>query len=311
MPYRLTVAVHMLGAIVLAVGINDIFKPQPSIMVAFIGFIIMRLALISQWLRAAKQHPERRKTCMAYAIGTTLAQVGWVLTLVLSGYLQLMAFALMVGVEAAVPYIAERQGQTPWRPHHIAERYGLLVIIVLGECITGIINIVSETAHDGLDTWITTTFPVIVSALSIVFSMWWTYFKLPLGELLEHHRNKAFTFGYIHYFVFASLAALGAGLGLLANYMTDESNMLLAQTVLFTIATACGLYLLLISIINMLLFKQRWASLKLLAIAIITPAIPMGLFLAGIPLRWAIFAAIIAPALYTYVLKASPKEVTA
>ena len=55
----------MLGAIVLAVGINDIFKPQPSIMVAFIGFIIMRLALISQWLRAAKQHPERRKTCMA------------------------------------------------------------------------------------------------------------------------------------------------------------------------------------------------------------------------------------------------------
>ena len=37
-------------------------------------------------------------------------------------------------VEFAGPWIAERRkGGTPWHPHHIAERYGLLVIIALGE----------------------------------------------------------------------------------------------------------------------------------------------------------------------------------
>ena len=56
-PYRLTVTVHMLGAIILAVGVNDIFKPEPDVKVAFIGFLIMRLALLSQWLRAAAHLP--------------------------------------------------------------------------------------------------------------------------------------------------------------------------------------------------------------------------------------------------------------
>ena len=30
-----------------------------------------------------------------------------------------------------------RYGGTPWHPHHVAERYGLLVIICLGEAILG------------------------------------------------------------------------------------------------------------------------------------------------------------------------------
>ena len=43
-------------------------------------------------------------------------------------------------VEFAGPWIAERRkGGTPWHPHHIAERYGLLVIIALGEGIIGTI----------------------------------------------------------------------------------------------------------------------------------------------------------------------------
>ena len=34
-----------------------------------------------------------------------------------------------------MPVWAERAGPTTWHPHHIAERYGLFTLIVLGESI--------------------------------------------------------------------------------------------------------------------------------------------------------------------------------
>ena len=41
-------------------------------------------------------------------------------------------------IEFAGPFIAERgKGGTPWHAHHIAERYGLLTIITLGEGVIG------------------------------------------------------------------------------------------------------------------------------------------------------------------------------
>lgn len=55
------------------------------------------------------------------------------------------AFVLGLGAgELLVPVIAERlDGGTPWHPHNIAEHYGLLVIITLGEVILGTILAIS------------------------------------------------------------------------------------------------------------------------------------------------------------------------
>ena len=47
-------------------------------------------------------------------------------------------------LEVGGPYLAEtRRGGTPWHAHHIAERYGLFTIIVLGECVLGATNAVA------------------------------------------------------------------------------------------------------------------------------------------------------------------------
>ena len=60
---------------------------------------------------------------------------------------------------------------------------------------------------------------VVAGGLLIVFSMWWFYFDLPAREIVERAREQfeerlsaAITWGYGHYFVFASVAATGAGL---------------------------------------------------------------------------------------------------
>ena len=70
-----------------------------------------------------------------------MSQIGWVvLALVETSVGAMFAWAaVLVLVESGGPILAERKsdGGTPWHPHHIAERYGLMVIITLGEGLLG------------------------------------------------------------------------------------------------------------------------------------------------------------------------------
>ena len=59
---------------------------------------------------------------------------------------------MLILFELAGPLFAElRYGRTPWHPHHIAERYGLLVIITLGEIVLGTILAISAVVEE--DGW--------------------------------------------------------------------------------------------------------------------------------------------------------------
>ncbi len=51
----------------------------------------------------------------------------------------------------------------------------------------------------------------------LVLCLWWMYFLLPSGEALHQHRERGFAWGYGHFFVFASVAAMGAGLEVVAD----------------------------------------------------------------------------------------------
>ena len=145
--FRLLTLLQMVGVLVLALGVADVFESVDArevihneVLVG--GYVVMRIAMVGQWLRAARQDPERRAASMAYAAWIVVAQAGWVV--VAAAQLELLPMmllaALLIAVEVTGPYVAEtRRGGTPWHPHHIAERYGLLVIIALGEAILGTI----------------------------------------------------------------------------------------------------------------------------------------------------------------------------
>ena len=112
-----------------------------------LGYVVMRVAMVAQWLRAARQNPERRRACLTYVVAISIAQLGWIVLIVANMTLAASAaFAVvLVLIELAGPVLAERRaGGTPWHAHHIAERYGLLVIIALGEGIIGTVAAVSR-----------------------------------------------------------------------------------------------------------------------------------------------------------------------
>jgi low temperature requirement protein LtrA len=94
------------------------------------GYVVMRIAMGFQWLRAATQNPQRRSACLTYLTTILVAQAGWVLLLLVEASVSVaVTLLLMVPLalsEVCGPWIAEtRKGGTPWRVHHIAERCGL------------------------------------------------------------------------------------------------------------------------------------------------------------------------------------------
>jgi len=207
--YRLLTFVQIAGVLVIASGVERAFSELDYATVT-VGYLILRIGLVAQWLRVAVEHPDRRQTALRYALGVTLVQIGWVSRLFLPPELGMAAFAPLVVLELLVPVWAESTGRpTPFHRGHIAERYGLFTIIVLGECILAASTAVQEAVSaGGLSLQLLT---LAAGGLLLVLAMWWAYFKHDSAAEPTELR-QAFIWGYGHYFVFAAVAATGAGL---------------------------------------------------------------------------------------------------
>jgi low temperature requirement protein LtrA len=207
-PYRLLTMLQMAGVLVLAAGIPSAFVHFDYTIIT-VGYFIMRIGLVAQWVRAAVEHPEGRRTALRYATAISVLQIGWWLKLFVPT-LAIPATLLLIALELCVPPWAERSGKTTWHPHHIAERYGLFTIIVLGESVlASTVGLQRALDSSGLG-WPLVS--VAIAGLVLLFALWWLYFLEPSGDGLEEHRELSFLWGYGHYWIFASLAALGAGL---------------------------------------------------------------------------------------------------
>ncbi|MCP1428854.1 low temperature requirement protein LtrA [Microbacterium foliorum] len=220
--YRVTTIVQMGGVLVFAAGIPAAFE-RGDFTMPVIGYIVMRIAMVGQWLRASRGAGELRAATIRYAVGIAAVQVLWVLFLLIpSGTLQLIAFVAFALIEVSVPVFAEYRRQTPWHPHHITERYGLFTLIVLGESLLASANAIIDASHE-----LESLVPLIsISALTLVVtaSLWWIYFWAP------HHRaitsfGSSLRYGYTHYVVFGAAAAFSAGIEVELDVLTGESHL--------------------------------------------------------------------------------------
>ncbi len=220
-PYRIAVLVSIAGVLLLAAGVPRAFE-RHDFALATTGYAVMRLAMISLWLRAAHSHPAGRGTAHRFAAGLLTVQALWLGWLALPTSVQMPVFAVVALLDLAVPVASERAHPTPWHPEHIAERYGLFTMIVLGESVLSATTAVRE-AVDTREAG-TELYGVAGGGLLTVFAMWWLYFAKPAAGLLVSTR-MGFFWGYGHYLVFRAAAAVGAGLAVNVDFVTHHSHL--------------------------------------------------------------------------------------
>jgi low temperature requirement protein LtrA len=231
--FRLATLWQMVGALVLAAGVEKAFNGEFTIVV--IGYVIIRLSSIYLWYIVAKDNPKFKVTGMRYAIGILICQVGWVT----QNFFEFSYF-IFIGlwfVEFMVPYFAESHTQTHFHSEHIEERLGLLTIIVLGESILASTNsfksLINHFSYDVL--------LVSIGCLLTLFGIWWLYFN----SSIEHYiRDKtvAFQWGYGHFLIFSSAAAIGALVGVNVDVLTDHGSIAI-ETANFGFSVAVAIYL--------------------------------------------------------------------
>jgi low temperature requirement protein LtrA len=245
--YRIGVFVQIIGVLILAAGVPRAFTG--SFAIVTLGYAVMRVGLVFLWLRAARDDRPRGRTDTRYAVGISVCMLGWGLLLLVPDGIHVPGIAVMVAAELLVPVWAEQSTPTSWHPHHIAERFGLFTLIVLGESVAAATIAIQGAADSGgalgdlLD--------VAAGGVLVVFAMWWMYFAQPVGPIVERARasldqsawRQAFLWGYGHYVVFASAAAVGAGLAVAADQAIGHAE-LSARAATASVAVPAALYVL-------------------------------------------------------------------
>ncbi|MGC4749796.1 low temperature requirement protein A [Micromonospora sp. DT201] len=266
--YRITTLVQISGALILAAGVPRAFAGGDFAVITY-GYVVMRLAAVVQWSRAAAGDPTHRLAARRYAIGVTVVQLGWLLRLVLPAEWGIASFVLLGLADLLVPAVAERPGMTPWHPRHITERYGLFTLIVLGEAVLAI----SMAIQTGLDAGEHGLWSLAAAGAVIVFALWWLYFDRPIEA--PSRLPYSLIWGYGHYLIFAAIAAIGAGLGVwvdVERHRTDISGI----TAGYAVATPIAVFLLTVWVLHVRRQQHGVVVVAFPVVALLALLAPLG-----------------------------------
>jgi low temperature requirement protein LtrA len=299
--YRLTTMVQMVGVLILALGLPQMFESlhegdhvDTGVMV--LGYVVMRVPMILQWWRASRQDPERTTVCRTFIVTLVISQAGWIVLALAPTSIPVtfVLIVLLILVEATGPLVAERiLVGTPWHPHHIAERYGLLVIIALGEGLIG--TVATLSAIIGEEGWTVDVAALGIAGVGVTFGMWWSYFTLPGGDLLHAHRERSFAWGYGHIPVFGALVAVGAGLHAAAYRLEEQSVLSDTETVLTVVVPLAAYVGLLYALYALLTRTYDPFHLLLVLGSAAVLAAGVAMVAAGASLTWSLLVVALTP----------------
>lgn len=183
------------------------------------GVLFAVLALL--WLLASRSDtPEFRRPSLLYVTGTAACAVvlgasaslpadARVLTWGALAVVYLVGFVVIIG--RAIPEQVVALSVTD----ALTERFGLFIIIVLGENVTGVVDGLAHEPTNAL------TLAVGLVAVVVGFGAWWTYFDFAGHRLPRPTRACALRWMVVHLPITAAVAAMGAAMVGLVEHAHD------------------------------------------------------------------------------------------
>ena len=203
-------------------------------------------------------------------------QVLWVARIyLLDESAQFWTFFVLVALELAVPVWAESHRRTSWHPHHIAERFGLFTLLLLGESLLASANAMIDALGEGEH--IPELLALAASGIVVTAGIWWLYFAREQHGRLRSLR-AGFGYGYLHYLIFASAGAVSAGVEVEIDEITGHTEI---SQAIAGLALTIPIALFVLSAWAILLQPtlSRWASAAVVAGGILIAAsglLPVG-----------------------------------
>jgi low temperature requirement protein LtrA len=210
----------------------------------------LRIVLVYLYLRAYRHVVQARTLIAVYVVAESIAATLWLAGTVAPAPARYLCWAAAVAAEAAAPIMATmRSAGLPLHFEHLPERFGLFVILVLGESVAAIAVGVHET-H-----WEPVTVTVAVLGFVTAVSLWWIYFDLAGAAATQTladrggHRSTLLhdIYAYGHWPIALGLAAAGVGI---EGAILQGGQPTLASGSRWVLCGGVALYLLAISAIQ-------------------------------------------------------------
>ncbi len=213
-PYRLVILGVMFGLVILALTIHDALQGGSAEFAAI--YTALRLVIIFLYVQAWRFVPYSRELTARYTMSFSVAFFLWVLSIAVPepARFWLWAIALLIEISnGPITYLTIRN--VPVQKSHMDERFGLFVIIVLGEAIVSVAAGVSETD------WQLNSVLAGVGGFLTAVSLWWMYFERSDDSTINWALRggrlallRSYIYGYSHLFVFMGIVATGVGIQL-------------------------------------------------------------------------------------------------
>ena len=226
--FRLSWLVAMLLVIALAAGIGSAADGLSDAFALTYGLLQALLALL--FARAARRERAARRFAARYATGDAVGALLWLASLAVDAPARYLVWGVAMAVLLATPpFAVSGYAGKAFNAAHIAERYGLFTLIVLGE---SVVAVGSSLAGSGFDLWTGVTAAL---GFGIAAALWWIYFdSVRWSPLTRQSLLRSFTWGYGHLLVFAGIAAAAVGVHLAAEAAQhDEPVSAVGRLLLF------------------------------------------------------------------------------
>lgn len=240
--HRVLIFLQMFAMGIMAISIQGAFDNLTSQFV--LAYVAARVILVLLYARAWLAVEETRQLCIGYIVGFGLGALIWASSLLFEGNAVYVVWGIGLLVELGTPLVPYMvKWQMAFRPHreHMAERYGIFTIIVLGESFLKVIDNEAGTAGD---------FSLLITALlafAVTFGLWWLYFDDITDSEINEGVYKIVFWIYFHLPLAMGITAFGVSVKKLLEQPTGDP---LADKYRLLMTTAVVLYLVAVAIID-------------------------------------------------------------
>ncbi|HUR26337.1 MAG TPA: low temperature requirement protein A [Candidatus Thermoplasmatota archaeon] len=183
-----------------------------------VTYAVGRLLIVFLWLRAGIHDRRAGPLTRRYATGFTASAAIFLASAAVDAPLRYQLWVVALTIDVLTPlFTAQQQRGLPrYSTGRLPERFGLFIIIVLGENVT---SVVSGVADAGLAR------PALVAGtlgMLVTFASWWLYFDIVQLRPARNGPLFGFARSYLHFPLVLSLTATAASvLALMAHDAAD------------------------------------------------------------------------------------------
>jgi low temperature requirement protein LtrA len=210
--HRAAFLVAMLFGVGLAASARHALQGHPTSFV--IAFACVRGLQLVLYARARHHLPVTRALYSWYLIFFGAGGVLWLSSLAATGPVRyaIWGAALLADAGGALAMLAPRR-RLPVNMSHLADRFQIFVLIVLGESVARLISAAA------MRPWSLSLAVVLVAALATLASLWWAWLRSADGRALGHPKSVArFTAANLPIVAGVAAASVGLHLAILAAH---------------------------------------------------------------------------------------------